>query len=176
MTEMTDAARQVYRARNTVHNAIMDLGRERGAEMVTRERIRGDAAFGTVRDLPPIDGLKAARDIEFAAQHHFRDYMRQAREAGHSWRAIGEGLDLAEKAREKDLTVAEAAFDLAAGDRDSYYALTYGRSVTWRCGECNGLVIDHGPGDAGTHQPGCQRFAREQAGREREWQQKWEGS
>ena len=176
MTEMTDAERQACRARNAAHNAIMDLGRGRGAEMVTRELIRGDAAFGTVRDLPPIDGLKAAREIECAARHHFRGYMRQAREAGHSWRAIGEGLDLAEKARHKDLTVAEAAFDLAAGDRDSYYALTYGRSVTWRCGECNGLVLDHGPGDVETHLPGCQRFAREQAGREREWQQEWERS
>ena len=112
MTETTEEQRLVYRARNTVHNAITDLGCERGAEMITRERIPG-MQYGTVRDLPPLDGLKAAREIQFAAQHHFRDYMRQAREAGHGWRAIGEALDLEENAKAREITVAEAAFDLA---------------------------------------------------------------
>ena len=175
MTEMTDAARQVYRARNTVERVIIEAGREHGAEMITRQRVPG-YTYGTVQDLEPLDGLREARQVEYAARHHFRGYMRSAREAGHSWRAIGEALELQESARLRDRTVAEAAFDLAAGDPDGDYALTYGRSVTWRC-KCSGLIVDHGPGDDERgHQPGCQRFAREQAEREREWQQEWEGS
>ena len=170
MTEMTEEQRLVYRARNTVHNAIMDLGCERGAEMITRERIPG-MQYGAVSDLPPIDGLKAAREIQFAALYHFRDYMRQAREAGHSWRAIGEALDLGENAKAREITVADAAFDPAAGDPDSHYARTYGRSVTWRCA-CEGLVSDHGDEERG-HKAGCERRAREAAEREREPQREW---
>jgi hypothetical protein len=170
MTETTEAQRQVYRARDAAHRAIIDTGRQAGAELVDRQRIRGDPAFGAERDLSPINGLKTARDTELAALYHFRGYVRQAREDGHTWRAIGEALNLGESARERDTTVAEAAFDLAAGDPNSHYALTYGRSVTWTC-ECNGLVIDHGPGDEERgHQAGCQRAAREEAEREREWE------
>ena len=173
MTEMTPAQRHVYTARNAVERLIIESGRERGADLVERERIQGEPAFGTMRDLPPLDGLREAREIEYAAQHHFRAYMRQAREAGHNWRAIGDALELGENAKARDITVDEAAFDLAAGDRDSHYALTYGRSVTWRCA-CNGVVMDHGPGDEERgHQAGCERYRRGQAEREREWQAEW---
>src|SRR5260370_24944911 len=114
MTETTEAQRQVYRARDAAHRAIIDAGRQAGVELADRQRIRSEPAFGAKRDLSPIDGLKAARDTELAALYHFRGYVRLAREDGHTWGAIGEALNLGESARERDTTAPEAACDLAA--------------------------------------------------------------
>ncbi len=41
-------------------------------------------------------------------------------------------------------TVAEAAYTYAAGDLDSAYARSYGRSFTWTCPSCDGTI--HEPG------------------------------
>src|SRR5262249_35458105 len=66
----------------------------------------------TIRDLEPLDGARAARDIELGARHAARGYIRQAREAGHSWEQIGQALGVAPNADadQAPLTVAPAAY------------------------------------------------------------------
>jgi hypothetical protein len=72
--------------------AVTGLARDRGAQLITREAYRGSGL--TVRDLDPLTGARAARDIELGARHAARDYIRQAREAGHSWEQIGQALGI----------------------------------------------------------------------------------
>src|SRR5207247_470796 len=86
-----------------------DRERGRGAQLTTREADRGSGM--TVRDLEPLTGARAARDIELGARHVARDYIRQAREAGHGWEQIGQALGVAPNADadQAGLTVAEAA-------------------------------------------------------------------
>ena len=71
-------------------------------------------------------------------------------------------------------TIADAAFDFAAGDPNSHYARTYGRSFPWRCPACRSLVSDRGPcsgplDDEPGHQDGCQRLAAAVATWEAQW-------
>src|SRR6185437_12948774 len=72
--------------------AIRDLARDRGTETITRPNFPGSRL--TVHDLEPLTGARAARDIELTARHAARDYIRQAREAGHGWDQIGHALGI----------------------------------------------------------------------------------
>jgi len=68
------------RASGAARRALINLALDRGAEYITPEAYRGSDR--TVRDLEPLAGARAARDIELGARHAARDYIRQAREAG----------------------------------------------------------------------------------------------
>jgi hypothetical protein len=81
------------RASGAARRALIGLVRDRGAEFITREAYRGSDM--TIRDLEPLVGARAARDVELGAWHAAREYIRQAREAGHSWDQIGQSLGLA---------------------------------------------------------------------------------
>jgi hypothetical protein len=71
-----------------------------------------------------------------------RDYVKAARQAGMSWHQIGAALNLTANTGNGG-TIADAAFDFAAGDPGSYYTRTYGRSFPWICPACRGVVSDH---------------------------------
>lgn len=102
-----------------------------------------------------------------------RDYIKAARQDGMSWHQIGGVLGLTADT-DNGGTIADAAFDFAAGDPNSHYARTYGRSFPWRCPACHGLVSDHGPyggpyDDEPGHQDGCQRLAATIAAWDAQW-------
>jgi hypothetical protein len=129
----------------------------------------------TVRDVDPLDGARAARDIELSARRNARDYMRAAREAGHTWDQIGEALGLTKDTERTGETIAEAAYTYAAGDPNSETAVCYGRSFPWRCPSCSQAVSDRGPvaGPADNepgHDRGCARLADAVA----KWDASWE--
>jgi hypothetical protein len=146
-----DRTRQFAAIRDHARRAIIRLARDRGAEP-TQEAHRGSDM--TTRDLEPLDGARAARDVELGARHAARDYIRQAREAGYGWDQIGQALGVAPNADadQTGLTVAEAAYTYAAGSpytdtAGSPYtdtAVRYGRSFLWRCRSCDQAISDRG--------------------------------
>lgn len=164
MTTRDDPREQRRVASNLARRAMLDLASAVGAQIVTRPAFRGSHA--TVRDIEPLAGLAASRQLEVAAREHAAGYVRAAREAGHSWQDIGNALGLIPggDAQQAGETVAEAAFTYAAGHPDTETARRYGRSVTWRCGSCDKVIIDHGlcngpAGDERGHAQNCPRLA-----------------
>ena len=155
--------------------AIRDLARERGAELITRPNFPGSRM--RVHDLEPLTGARAGRDIELASRRAARDFIRQAREAGHGWEQIGHALGLSPNADadQAGLTVAEATYTYAAGNPHTDTAIRYGRSFVWRCLSCDQAISDRGliagPADNEIgHADNCDRLAAAVA----EWDTGWE--
>src|SRR5262249_33873491 len=105
-----------------------------------------------------------------------REYLRQAREAGHSWDQIGHTLGVAPgaDADQAGLTVAEAAYTYAAGRPDTE-APWRPRSFLWTCRSCDQAISDRGliagPADAARgHAGNCPRLTAATA----EWDAGWE--
>jgi hypothetical protein len=140
-----ERARQFAAIRDHARQAVAGLARDRGAEFITREADRSSGM--AVRDLEPLTGARAARDIELGARHAARGYIRQAREAGHSWDQIGQALGVAPDADadQAGLSVAEAAYTYAAGSPYTDTAIRHGRSFIWRCRSCDQVISDRGP-------------------------------
>jgi hypothetical protein len=162
-------------SRSHARQAVVGLARHRGAEFTARPASREPGS--PVRDLEPLTGARAARDIELASRRAARGYLRAAREAGHSWDQIGHALGLAPGADtdQAGLTVAEAAYTYAAGNPQTDTAIRYGRSFVWRCLSCDQAISDRGPiaGSADNeigHTEGCGRLAAAVA----EWDAGWE--
>ena len=170
-----ERATQLPAIRDHARRAVIGLARDRGAELTPRPMSPGSEL--TVRDLEPLTGARAARDIELGAQHAARTYIRQAREAGHSWDQIGHALGVAPgvDADQAGLTVAEAAYTYAAGSPHTDTAVRYGRSFVWRCRSCDQAISDRGPiagpaDDELGHTEDCPRLAAAVA----EWDAGWE--
>jgi hypothetical protein len=156
------------------HRAITGLATGRGAEFITRPACPGSDL--TVRDFEPLTGARAARDIELATRRAAREYIRQAREAGHGWDQIGHALGLARSADadQAGLTAAEAAYTYAAGSPETE-APWRPRSFLWRCRSCDQAISDRGliagPADNELgHAGNCGRLAAAVA----EWDAGWE--
>ncbi len=144
-------------------------------EFITRPAFPGSDV--TFRDLEPLTGARTARDIELASRRAAREYVRAAREAGHSWDQIGHSLGVAPgaDADQAGQTVAEAAYTYAAGNPDTAAAVRYGRSFLWRCLSCDQAISDRGliagPADNELgHADDCGRLAAAVA----EWDAGWE--
>ena len=170
-----ERAKQFAAIRDHARRALIGLARDRGAGFTTPEAYRGSGR--TVRDLEPLTGARAARDIELGARHAARDYIRQAREAGHSWDQIGHALGVAPNADadQTGLNVAEAAYTHAAGSPYTDIAVWYGRSFVWRCRSCDQAISDRGliagpADDEPGHADNCPRLAAAVA----EWNAGWE--
>jgi hypothetical protein len=153
-------------AHSWVRRGINDAVTQTGGQLVDRPVIRGRTDCGSLRDAGPDDGLVAARAMEIQARKKLRDYIRDCREAGMGWKRIGELLNLEHEAERQDTTVAEVAFDIAAGPRESRWAMTYGRSFSWTCASCGQTIGDEGPemwpGEQWDgHARGCKRVAAE---------------
>jgi hypothetical protein len=175
MTDPVSSPDEQARASEAARRALIGLARDRGAEFITREAYRGSDR--TVRDLEPLAGARAARDIELGARHAAREYIRQAREAGHSWDQIGQALDVSPSADadQAGLTVAEAAYTYAAGSPQTDTAIQHGRSFIWQCRSCEQVISDRGliagPADDELgHAEDCSRLAAGIA----EWDAGWE--
>jgi len=151
---------------------MIELARAEGAQLITRPAYRGSRT--PVPDLDPLAGLTASRRLEIAARRHAADYIRTAREAGHTWHDIGTALSLVPDADPQQAgdTIAEAAFTYAAGHPDTSYG--YDRSVIWRCGSCDQAISDHGPEcgpaeDEHGHADNCPRLAATIRAWDAEW-------
>ena len=134
-----------------------------GAQIVRRPIIPG--AQATVRDLEPLAGARAARKVELGARAAAVGYIRDAREAGHSWDQIGHALGLTPggDAGQQDATAADAAYTYAAG-RPETEAPWQPRSFTWTCRSCDQAISDRGlitgpAEDELGHGDGCPRLA-----------------
>lgn len=167
----------VSAARWKARRAAIDLACDQGAQVISRPAFRG--AQSTIQDVESLAGLRAAREIELGARYNARSYIRYAREAGHTWQQIGTALDLApggEAGIEAGIdggTVAEAAYSYAAGNPGPEAAWRYGRSFSWTCGSCEGLISDRGlcngpADDERGHADGCARLAATIAARDAE--------
>ena len=175
-TSTNNTERRIRAARETARREAVRLARDSGAQTVTRPMFRGDKE-PTVRDVEPLAGARASRDIELAAKGTARDYIRQAREAGHGWEQIGHALGLSPNADadQAGLTVAEATYTYAAGNPHTDTAIRYGRSFVWRCRSCDQAISDRGliagpaDGEVG-HSEACPRLAAAVA----EWDAGWE--
>src|SRR6266705_4047257 len=149
-------------ARTTARRSALNLARAAGAQVISRPIFPG--AHTTTGDVEPLAGLQASRDIELGARHIARGYIRDAREAGHGWQAIGIALDLTPDADRAGQSIAEAGYTYAAGDPDTDTARRYGRSFGWTCRSCDGIISDRGlcngpVDDEHGPAPGCVRLA-----------------
>ena len=147
-------------ARWAARRAAISLARDQGAQVISRPAYRG--AQSAIQDVEPLAGLRAAREVELGARHTGRGYIRDAREAGHTWQQIGTGLDLTTGGEAG--TAAEEAYSYATGNRNPETAWAYGPSFTWTCGSCDGLISDRGlcngpADDERGHANGCTRLA-----------------
>ena len=151
-------------ARATARAETFRLARDSGAGLVTRPMFSPDKEQ-TIRDVEPLAGARAARDLELAARGTARGYIRQAREAGHSWDEIGLALGVIPggNAGQAGMTVAEAAYTYAAGCPDTQ-APWRPRAFTWTCRSCDQAISDQGliagpADDEHGHADNCSRLA-----------------
>ena len=170
---LLDDASEQRRAAEGARRAVTGLARDRGAELTTRPLFPGSEL--TRPDLEPLDGARAARDIELGARGAARGYLRAAREAGDSWSQIGQVLGLTLDARRSGDTLGEAAYAYATGSPDSQTAMRYDRSFTWHCPSCDQVISDRGliagPRD---NEPGHADSCARQAAAIAAWDASWE--
>lgn len=172
---LADAARQWTR------RALLDIVRQSGGHIVTQPMFRDRPDLDmTTSDAEPMAGVRAARHLEHAALALARGYVRQAREDGRTWHEIGAALDLGVSAGHCGISLAEAAYDDAAGEPGSEYARRYGRTFAWTCPACLATVSDRGPcsgpaDDEQGHADGCLRLADTITKWEAEWDQTGSG-
>jgi hypothetical protein len=137
--------------------AVVNDARREGTAVQSRPAFPG--ALSTITFAEPLAGIRLARARAAAARRVTGDYIRHARQAGHSWHAIGQALGLDDQG---DLS--DAAVDYAIGPVDSWSRLD--ASFTWTCLDCDGHIADRGPSgghpedEEPGHKPGCERLAR----------------
>jgi hypothetical protein len=177
-TNVEDAGKRLVAARRAALGEVFRLARDSGADLADRPILSSrNELITTVRDVEPLAGARAARDLELAARHTARDYIRQAREAGRGWEQIGHALGVTPgaDADQAGLTIAEAAYTYAAGNPHTDTAIRYGRSFAWQCRSCEQVISDRGPiacpaDNEPGHGEGCGRLAAAVA----EWDAGWE--
>jgi len=176
-----DAERRTYEARETARRETFRLARDSGARIITRPVFRGENE-PAVRDVEPLDGARAAHDLELSARGIVRDYIRQAREAGHAWDQIGCALGMGASDPDRgEATSAEAAYTYAVGRRDSEPPWQP-RYFGWTCRSCDKSISDRGliqgPADDELgHAEDCPRLAAAVAEWDAEterWEADWE--
>jgi hypothetical protein len=175
-----DRNRPTRSARRAARNATFTLAHYAGcAEAITRPAYPGSDR--TVRDVGPLAGMYAARDLELAARDCALGYIRRAREAGCTWREIGIAMHLTpgRDPQQNGETMAEAAYAYAAGNPSGDLAAGDGRSFDWTCHACDQTIsdrgLDNGPADdEHGHADGCPRLAATIAGPDTEWELEWQ--
>ena len=170
-----DSLATIRAARSAARKAAFELARAAGSQIISR-RIY-PSAQSTVGDFDALAGMRACRQLELAARHSARDYIRQAREAGHSWHQIGRALELTPDGNHdpEAATLGEAAYTYVAGSPGTETAVRSGRSFTWTCRAYNRAIGDRrirsGPADDEPGRPeGCRRLSAAIAA----WHVDWE--
>ena len=174
-TSPTTLEQRTAAARNEARRATFMLAHATGGQTTTRPLYPG-AETMTI-DVEPLAGARSARDLECGARTVARQYIRQAREAGHSWDQIGRALGVTPNgdADQAGTTVADAAYTYAAGSPHTESSVGYGRSFIWRCTSCDQAISDRGlvagpADDEAGHLDDCPRLAATVA----EWNAGWE--
>src|SRR5262249_2698166 len=159
-----ERARHFAAIRDHARSAVIGLARCRGAELTTRPMLPDSGL--TVRDLEPLDGARAARDIELGARHAARNYIRQAREAGHGWDQNGPGLGVAPNPAptQTGRPAPNAPSPTPAGSPPPDPAARYGGSFPGPCRSCDQAISDRGQvagpaDDEQGHAGECSRLA-----------------
>jgi hypothetical protein len=135
-------------ARQWVIRAVLGIVRESGGQVVHRQVFHDRPDLNLrVTGAEPMAGLRAATALKVATRRLLLDYVRYAREDGHTWRDIGLGLGYSDD-RDSGVSAAVAAYDFAAGTMSAW------RSFAWTCQHCHATVIDRGP-EAG-HPADCE--------------------
>jgi hypothetical protein len=116
-----------------------------------------DRGAGLLAYPDPVTGLLITRQLEHQAGQWARNYMRDLREEGGSWKQIGEVIGWEDNAAAHAFMAATASpwLDSEAGQwRDD-------KTFGWRCPVCGKQVVDYGPeADAEHgHVPDCPRRA-----------------
>jgi hypothetical protein len=151
--------------------AVHEIVRELGGRSITRPMFRNRPDLGmTFIDVEPVAGLRVAAQLKRAAHLVGLDYVRCAREDGHTWQEIGVALGI-ENGTDPSISAATIAYDYAVANT------TLGQpSFAWTCPACLGTVLDHGP-EAGHptdcepgHTENCSRLAAQVAA----WDAFWE--
>jgi hypothetical protein len=126
-------------ARQWSTRAVLGIVRESGGQVVDRPVFpdRPDLLL-KITGTNAIAGLQAAIALKQAARKLAIDYVRYAREDGHSWHDIGIALGFSDDP-EAGISVAESAYACAAGITPAW------RSFAWVCLQCRATIIDHGP-------------------------------
>ena len=151
----------VQEAGTAVSAAVLRLAYMTGAQIVQAPPWPG-ASF-TEEQPEPGAGIRIALALERAARAGMRVYIARAREAGMSWHEVGGALGVAELAQARGSSVAEAAWEYAAG-RPAYLSGQLG-VFRWTCPDWGVVVSDRGPGerspveDEQGHAEGCHRLA-----------------
>jgi hypothetical protein len=148
-------------AGTAVSAAVLHLAYMTGAQIV--HALPWPGAGFTEEQPEPGAGIRIGLALERAARAGVRVYIQRAREAGMSWEQVGEALGVAELARQRGSSLAEAAWEYAA-ERSAFLTGQFG-AFRWTCPECGEVVSDRGPlGDhlaevEQGHAAGCQRLA-----------------
>ena len=148
--ETTDQAAIARDAELAASAAVQRLARAHYAAQTMDEPLRSGPAGTRVTAAA---GLQAARHLERAARSQAHAYIQAARRDGLDWHEIGALLGLGPDAAEDCVTVAEAAFNFAAGRRNAepwdevaFYST---------CRACGQPITDRGP--AHGHPGDCAR-------------------
>ena len=135
-------------ARQWSTRAVLGIVRESGGQIVDRPVFpdRPDLLL-KITGTNAMAGLQATVALKHAARKLSLDYVRYAREDGHSWQDIGIALGVSADP-EAGISAAEAAYEYAAGTTPAW------RSFAWVCLQCRATIIDRGP-DVG-HPADCE--------------------
>ena len=136
------------------------------ARLATSAQRAASAAAASVATglAAPSAAVRAVRALELAVHAEVRDRIRQAREDGDSWAAVGEFLGFGPIATGGPGTLAELAFAYAAGPLTVDPAFPVPPSFRWDCAACGRTIADYGPvdgpaADQDCHADGCERLA-----------------
>jgi hypothetical protein len=158
-----------YGTRHQIRRAVYELAMQAGDQMVTRQSVRGEPAFGTEHAPEPAAEIRIAMALTAEGRRYCLYAIQRAREDSLTWHAVGEALGFADDPGPGMTSVAERAFHYAARD------LGDGPSFTWCCPSCGSFISDGGPeiplpdAERG-HAAGCERFAAAM----RAWDAQWE--
>lgn len=131
--------------------------RHNGVTVTPPSWIGSDYYMATSGTAEPLAGLKFAHDRLWGAQTVLQEYIYQARQAGHSWDAIGLALGM-----EHEENPGAIAFEYAIAQISRPFV--HRDTFAWICPGCQRSIKDRGPADGPPgepgHDPACPRLAQ----------------
>lgn len=164
-----DAARQ--EGRRAIGAAILRMAQAAGEQLHERPSRPGGSFM--IPEPGPAAGIRYALMLRGAADFEVGQYIRRAREAGLTWRQVGEILNPALWAAEDGADLAVMAFEHATGAAHAEPFATL--SLGWDCAACGRIVSDRGPyenhplDNEHGHAEGCERLAAAIAEHDARW-------
>jgi type II secretory pathway pseudopilin PulG len=129
----------------------------------------------TERRPRPGPAIQASMALFTAAHRQVRDAIQRARTAGRGWPDIAADLAFLGQDPTRDAWrfAAMGVLPRHTPRNDEPYRSSEAPYVTWRCGTCHGLVLEHDP-DNGVdaqhgHTPDCDRYLTEKAAERARW-------